>query len=197
MSVEVQQLSCDEKLIAAYIDGELESEHRTAVEIHLEACDDCQAELRAHQMFVCELDSVLTQAQLDVPLDFSRQVAARASSDMRGIRSASENKKAFAFCVVLAVAALGLLSETSRGTAFKTSREIVRTVFATIGVLGSAFYDMVASVTVISRVLSRKLIVESNSLGLLLFLFALAILLLSRMIVSYRRAIYHRTGATE
>lgn len=197
MSVEARQISCDEKLIAAYVDGELEFEHRSAVELHLEGCDDCQVELRAHQMFVCELDSVLTQEQVAVPVDFSRQVAARASSDMRGIRSASENKKALAFCVGLAVAALGLLSETSRVAAFKTTREVFRAVFATIGVLLTAFYDMVASVTVISRVLSRKLIVESNSLGLLLFLFALAILLLSRMIVSYHRAIYHRTSATE
>ena len=197
MSVEAQQISCDENLIAAYIDGELESEHRVAVEMHLEDCDDCQVSLRAHQMFVCELDSVLTQAHVDMPVDFSRQVAARASSDMRGIRSASENKKALLFCIVLAVTALGLLSETSRVAAFRTTREIVRTVFATIGVLWAALYDMAASVTVISRVLSRKLIVESNSLGLLLFLFALAILLLSRMIVSYHRTNYHRTSATE
>ena len=125
-------------------------------------------------------------------MDFSRRVAARATSDMRGIRSPSENKKALAFCVVLALAALGLLNETSRVAAFRATQEIIRTVFATVGVLWNAFYDMVASVTVISRVVSRKLIVESNWLGVLLVLFALAILLLSRMIVRY-----HRTSATE
>ena len=121
-----------------------------------------------------------------------RRVAARATSDLRGIRSASENKKALAFCVGLAVAALALLSDTSRIAAIRTTRGLIRTIVGTVGVLLSAFYDMVASVTVISRVLSRKVIVESNSLGLLLVLFALAILLLSRMIVRY-----HRAGATE
>ena len=192
MSVEAKQISCDEKVIAAYIDGELDSAHRILVERHFEDCDDCRGELQAHRLFVCELDSVLTHAEVAVPPDFSRVVAARATSDMRGIRSASENKKALLFCIVLAVTALGLLSDTSRVAALKTAREVARTLGSTISVLWTAFYDMVASVTVISRVVSRKLIVESNSLGLLLVLFALAIFLLSRMIVHY-----HRTGATE
>lgn len=192
MSVKAKQISCDEKVIAAYIDGELESAHRLLVERHLDDCDDCRGELQAHQLFVCELDSVLTHSDVAVPADFSRVVAARATSDMRGIRSASENKKALLFCLLLAVTALGLLSDTSRAAAFKAAREITRTLGSTLSVLWSVFYDMVASVTVISRVVSRKLIVESNSLGLLLVLFALAIFLLSRMIVSY-----HRTGATE
>ena len=192
MSAQSKQNSCDERVIAAYIDGELEPANRILVEQHLDGCDDCRGELQAHQLFVCELDSVLTHTDVAVPADFSRVVAARATSDMRGIRSASENKKALLFCLILAVTALGLLSETSRAAAFKTAREITRTLGSTLNVLWTAFYDMVASVTVISRVVSRKLIVESNSLGLLLVLFALAIFLLSRMIVSY-----HRTGATE
>ena len=193
MSVEVvQQISCDENLIAAYIDGELEAEQRLGVDLHLDDCDRCREELRVHRMFVCELDAVLTQSEVAMPTDFSRRVAARATSDLRGIRSASENKKALAFCVVLALAALALLSDTSRIAAIRTTRGLIRTIVSTVSVLLSAFYDMVASVTVISRVLSRKVIVESNSLGLLLVLFALAILLLSRMIVRY-----HRAGATE
>ena len=193
MSIEaVQPISCDEKLIAAYIDGELELERRLVVDSHLDECGHCREELRIHRMFVCELDSVLAQSDVAVPLEFSRQVAARAKSDLSGIRSASENKKALAFCVGLALAALALLSDGSRLTGFRAAREVIRTVIGTVTVLLSAIYDMVASVTVISRVVSRKLIVESNSLGVLLVLFALAILLLSRMIVRY-----HRTSATE
>jgi anti-sigma factor RsiW len=192
ISPQTKQISCDEKVIAAYVDGELDSEHRILVERHLDDCVDCRGELQAHQLFVCELDSVLTHTEVAVPANFSRLVAARAASDMRGIRSASENKKALLFCLLLAVTALGLLSDSSRAAAFITVREVTRTLGSTLSVLWTAFYDMVASVTVISRVVSRKLIVESNSLGLLLVLFALAIFLLSRMIVSY-----HRTGATE
>jgi anti-sigma factor RsiW len=192
MSAQLKQISCDENLIAAYVDGELEPANRISVELHLEGCTHCRAELRAHRLFVCELDSVLTQSEVTIPSDFSRMVAARATSDLRGIRSASENKKALAFCLILAVTALGLLSDASRVTALNALRQLARTVISIVSVLWTALYDMVASVIVISRVLSRKLVVESNSLGLLLVLFALAVLLLSRMIVSY-----HRTGATE
>ena len=192
MSAQLKQISCDENLIAAYVDGELDSATRISVELHLEDCLQCRAELRAHRLFVCELDSALTQPEVTIPSDFSRMVAARATSDLRGIRSASENKKAFAFCLILAVTALGLLSDASRVTAFNAIRQLARTVISIFSVLWSALYDMVASIVVISRVLGRKLVIESNSLGILLVLFALAILLLSRMIVSY-----HRTSATE
>ena len=192
MSVEAQQIGCDENLIAAYIDGELETAKRLVVDLHLDDCDHCREELRIHRMFVCELDSVLAQSEVAVPSDFSRHVAVRATSDLRGIRSASENKKALAFCILLALAAVALLSDASRMTAIRSARGFIRTIIGTVALLLSAIYDMVASVTVISRVLSRKVIVDSNSLGLLLGLFALAILLLSRMIVRY-----HRTSATE
>jgi Putative zinc-finger len=192
MSAELKQINCDANLIAAYVDGELEPANRIAVDMHLDDCMQCRADLRAHRLFVCELDSVLTQSDVTIPTDFSRTVAARATSDMRGIRSASENKKAVAFCLILAVTALGLLSDATRVAAFNGSRQFVRGVVSIVGVLWTALYDMVASILVISRVLSRKVVVESNSRGLLLVLFALAVLLLSRMIVRY-----HRTGATE
>ena len=192
MSAQLKQISCDDNMIAAYVDGELDPANRISVELHLEGCMECRAELRAHQLFLCELDSTLTQSEVTIPKDFSRKVAARATSDLRGIRSASENKKALAFCLILAVAALGLLSDASRTTALNGSRQLVRSVIAIVSMLLTTLFDMVASVVIISRVLSRKLVVESNSLGLLLVLFALAILLLSRMIVSY-----HRTSTNE
>jgi anti-sigma factor RsiW len=193
MAPAINEVICDARLIAAYIDGELEADARLSLEQHLEHCRNCKGELQAHRIFICELDSVLTQpAVVDVPQDFSRMVAARATSDMSGLRSASENKKALAFCVILAVSALALTNNASRVAAINTVRQIVGKVVSTLGVLGTAFYDLVASVAVIFRVLNRKLIVESSSLGFLLVLLALAIFLLSRMISRY-----HRLGATE
>lgn len=193
MSLAINEVNCDERLIAAYIDGELDSDTRSWLEEHLGHCRNCQDELQAHRLFICELDSVLTQpAVVDVPQDFSRLVAVRARSDMSGLRSSSENKKALAFCVILGVTALALTNHSSRIATITTARQTWGKVVGTLGVLWTAFYDLVASVLVIFRVLSRKLIVDSSSLGLLLVLLALAILLLSRMISRY-----HRTGATE
>jgi anti-sigma factor RsiW len=189
----INEVICDAALIAAYVDGELETDARLSLEQHLEHCRNCQGELQVHRIFICELDSVLAQpAVVDVPQDFSRMVAARATSDMSGLRSASENKKALAFCVILAVTALALTSNASRVAAITTVRQIVGKVVGALSVLGTVFYDLVASVAVIFRVLSRKLIVESSSFGLLLVLLALAVLLLSLMISRY-----HRMGATE
>src|SRR5918996_1251951 len=100
----INEFICDATLITAYVDGELDSDARLSLEEHLEGCRNCQEELQAHRIFICELDSVLTQpAVVDVPHDFSRMVAARAASDMSGLRSASENKKALVFCLILAV----------------------------------------------------------------------------------------------
>ncbi len=56
----------------------------------------------------------------------------------------------------------------------------------------AAFYDTVAGLVVIVRVLSRKIIVESGSAGGLIVVLAVAVLILSRLISGY-----HRTGATE
>jgi hypothetical protein len=65
-------------------------------------------------------------------------------------------------------------------------------VFGAAGFLWTAFYDAAVSVTVISRVVSRKVFFESGNFGVLLVLLALAVLLLSRLISNY-----HRTGAIE
>jgi len=65
-------------------------------------------------------------------------------------------------------------------------------VFGAAGFLWTAFYDAAASVTVISRVVSRKVFFESGNFGVLLVLLALAVLLLSRLISNY-----HRAGAIE
>ena len=184
---------CETDLIASYVDGELEDKIRAHLEQHLERCGQCRVELRAHQLFMCELDSALTQPMdLAVPADFSRVVAARASSDMSGVRSASEHRKALAFSVILAVVAFVLLGVTASEAAFNVARRLSATLWAVIGFFWTTFYDAVASLTVISRVLSRKFIVESGSAGLLVFLLGLAIFVLTRLIFNY-----HRTGATE
>ena len=191
--VTTEERLCETDLIASYVDGELEDKTRARLEQHLESCGQCRIELRAHQLFMCELDSALTQPMdVAMPPDFSRVVAARASSDMSGVRSASEHRKALAFCVILAFVAFVLLGATTSEAAFNVARRLAATFWAVIGFFWTTFYDAVASLTVISRVLSRKFIVESGSAGLLVFLLGLAIFVLTRLIFNY-----HRTGATE
>ena len=188
-----QEKICERNLIAAYVDGELEADVTALFEDHVESCAPCRTELRAHRLFVCELDAALTETgEIPVPLEFSKMVAARASSDMSGVRTRSENRKALGICLILALGGFALLGATARDAIFMIVEKFVSTFFGVAGFISTAVYDTVAGLAVIFRVLSRKIIVESGSLGPGLVLLAVAILILSRLIHNY-----HRTSATE
>ena len=193
MSATAQEKICERDLIAAYVDGELDENLTMLFEDHLESCASCRAELRAHRLFVCELDAALTDSgAIPVPAEFSRMVAARASTDMRGVRTRSEHRKALGISIILALGAFALLGATARDSVFRVAGKFVATCFSVASFVSTAVYEAIAGLAVIFRVLSRKIIVESGSLGPVLVLLAVAILVLSRLISHY-----HRTGATE
>ncbi len=189
----VQQKICQKNLIAAYVDGELSDVATAIFEQHLEDCVECRAELRAHRVFVCELDAALTnKLDLPVPEDFSKVIAVRASSDMRGVRSSSEHRKAIVICVVLALTGFGLLSAAARESVLVVLGRFVRGVIGLGGFVLNSVYDGVAGFVVISRMMGRKFVSESVSFGVVLIVLAVAVFVLSRLISDY-----HRTGATE
>lgn len=188
-----QEKICERNLIAAYVDGELEADVTELFEDHLESCAPCRSELRAHRLFVCELDAALTDSgEIPVPAEFSRMVAARASSDMRGVRTRSEHRKALGICLILALGGFALLGGTARDAIFLIAGKFLSTCVSVAGFVWTMIYDVVAGLAVIFRVLGRKIIVESGSLGPVLVLLALAIVVLSRLISNY-----HRPSATE
>src|SRR5262245_4572718 len=180
---------CEKNLITAYVDGELHEAARTHLEEHLTGCQDCRMELQVHRQFMCELDALLTNdVQVVVPVDFSRVVAARAVSDMSGVRTRAENRKELAFSFILAITGFALLGSTTRETLVSLARLSVGKILSLIELVSRAIYDLAASVTVISRVLSRKLIVDTANLVGLLVVLVFAVFLLSRLISGYHRA---------
>ncbi|HET6976997.1 MAG TPA: zf-HC2 domain-containing protein [Pyrinomonadaceae bacterium] len=191
--VKDQEKICERNLFSAYVDGELDAGLTLLFEDHLEECVECRAELRAHRLFVCELDAAMAEnIEMPVPQDFSRMVAARAASDMRGVRTRSEHRKALTICAVLALVGFALLGAAARESVFMIAERFVGTVFSLVSFVAGTAYDTVAGFAVVFRVVSRKVIIDSGSLGPLVGLFALAILILSRLISNY-----HRTSATE
>ena len=188
----VQEKFCESNLIAAYVDGELDEDLAQRFEEHLQACEPCRVELRLHRLFICELDATLTDAEMPMPRDFSRIIATRATSDMRGVRTRAENRKALGICMILALIGFALLGATARETIFLVAGRFVATVIGLVGFAATAVYETVAGLAVISRVLSRKIIVESGSLGPMIVVLAVAIVLLTRLLSKY-----HRTSATE
>ncbi len=195
MSTATEEKICERNLIGAYVDGELDADLTVLLEDHLESCADCRFELRAHRLFVCELDAALTGSgddEVPVPRDFSRIIATRATTDMRGVRTRSENRKAFTICVILALGGFALLGATALNSVFLIAQKFVATVFGLAGLVGTAVYDIAAGLVVIFRVVSRKYIIETGSLWPMLVLLAFGVLILSRLISHY-----HRSGATE
>ncbi|HVF22409.1 MAG TPA: zf-HC2 domain-containing protein [Pyrinomonadaceae bacterium] len=189
----VEQKICQKNLIAAYVDGELSDVANAIFEQHVEDCPECRAELRAHRVFVCELDAALAgKVEIPVPDDFSKVIAVRARSDMRGVRSPSEHRKAFAICVVLALTGFGLLGATAREDVLALAGRFITAVISIGSFVSQLVYDAVAGLVVISRVLGRKIVLGSGSFGLLLIVLAVAVFVLSRLLSDY-----HRTGATE
>ncbi len=84
----------------------------------------CSAELNAQRLFMCELDATLTLApDLPVPSNFAQIVAARAESDMSGVRDGREHKRAFRFCLILALASFALLGAAASKAVFFSGRD--------------------------------------------------------------------------
>ena len=190
----VEQKICQKNLIAAYVDGELGEVANATFEQHVDECAECRAELRAHRLLVCELDAAFAaKVEIPVPTDFSKMIATRASSDMRGVRSASEYRKAFAICVVLAITGFALLGTLAREAVLALTGSFVNTVIGIAGLISSVVYDAVAGLVVITRVLGHKIVVGNGSLAILLVVLGVAVFVLSRLISDY----HHRTGATE
>jgi anti-sigma factor RsiW len=193
MSITTVEKICDRNLVGAYVDGELDAGLTQLFEDHLESCADCRFELRAHRLFVCELDAALTDSgEIPMPRDFSRIIAMRATTDMRGVRTRSENRKALTICIVLALGGFALVGATAVNGVFRIAGKFVATVFGVASFVATAVYDITAGVVVIFRVVSRKYIIETGSLWPMLGLLAFGVLILSRLISHY-----HRSGATE
>jgi hypothetical protein len=174
--------------IAAYLDGELDTSAGALFEQHLVECRMCHDELNAQRLFIRELDVALTLApDLPVPSNFAQIVAARAESDMSGMRDGREHKRAFRFCLILALASFALLGVAASKAVFFSGRTIANQIFGILGVLWTTLYDAAVGLTVISRVISGGLIPESPFAGLAALLLALAVVLLSLLISSYHR----------
>jgi predicted anti-sigma-YlaC factor YlaD len=189
MSTHLSKPPCRIEMIAAYIDGELSEDACSQLEEHIKECASCGSELSRQRQLLCTLDSAFGRgSDLFLPTDFARTIAARAESDMSGMRERAEHKRAFGLSVLLAVAAFTLLGVASRDLVFSLARTIVGHVSGVLDLVWTTIYDAIAGVAVISRVLSKGFIPESHLTGFIEFLLlAVAVALLSRLIARYHR----------
>ena len=181
--------SCQSDHIAAYLDGELDDVVCVLLEDHLKQCAACSAELSEQRLLLCTLDSTFSRgSSLPLPNDFARVVAARAESDMSGVRDRREHRLALRLCVGLAVAAFALLGFAASKVVLGFARRMVDLVAGVFDLGWTTAYDAVAGLTIVSRMLSRGLMPASLLAGFIAFLLVgLALLLLSRLITNYHR----------
>lgn len=184
----MQQHECQREQTAAYLDGDYDVLSGALFEEHLHGCPVCRAGLNAQRLFICELDSALAQTpNLPLPQNFAQIVAARAESDMRGVREGIEYRRALRFCLILALAAFALLGVAASKALYFSGWEVVNKALGAFGLLWSTLRDAAVGLTVISRVVSDGLIPESPFAGLAALLLALGVVLLSLLISSYHQ----------
>lgn len=175
--------------VAAYLDGQLDIAALDQFEAHVEACRPCRAELNAQRQFLCELDSVLsTPKELSIPKDFARIVSARAESDMRGVRSGGERRRALLVCLTLGFAAFVLLGATAGNSLLGSAALLANKVLGVLSLLWTTFHDAVIGMTIVSRVFVRVFLPESPLTNLAaLVVLVLAVASLSHLIIRYHR----------
>ena len=175
--------------VAAYLDGQLDIAAMDQFEAHVAGCQLCRVELNAQRQFLCELDSILsTPKELSIPEDFARIVSARAESDMRGVRTGGERRRALLFCLALGLAAFVLLGATAGASLLIGAALLTNKVLGVMSLLWTTLYDAAIGMTIVSRVIVKMFLPESplTSLAALLVL-VLAVASLSHLIISYHR----------
>jgi len=180
---------CPSDQIAAFVDDELAPAQRLVFEEHVRSCDSCTAEVRAHRMFMRELDTALAhRLELEVPPDFAKVVAVHAENDMRGVRDAAEHRRALRYCIILGLLTFALLGVASSRAVLGMVQAFFKATFGIVSLFGKTVYDAMAGFSVLARVFRRGLVGDAGVADLVaLLLFALAVGLLTLLISRYHR----------
>jgi anti-sigma factor RsiW len=172
--------------ISAYLDGELDGSDRETFERHILVCNSCADELKGQKSFLCELDFALgSEPAPELPENFAAVVAVNAQSDMHGVRSSAERRRAILFIIGLIFTALA----ATGGTAWQIVVAFLRPVASVTGLAFRTLYDVAAGTAIISRSIGGHVLLDSSVLGFFgLALFIASLALLPRMISRYHRA---------
>lgn len=191
--MEISKYTCQDEHISAnvsaYLDGQLDIAAVDQFEAHVKGCQPCRAELNSQRQFLCELDSILsTPKELSIPKDFARIVSARAESDMRGVRTGGERRRALLVCLALGFASFVLLGATAGTSLLVSAALLTNKVLGVLSLLWTTLHDAVVGLTIVSRVVVRMFLPESPLTNLAaLVVLVLAVASLSHLIISYHR----------
>lgn len=187
--------TCDEcKLVAAYLDGELDEPIITAFESHVKDCAICAGELAMQRRLLCALDIAVngSEKEFALPRNFAKIITTRAQADMRGLRSSVERCRALFLCGALAFIALILMKAFAGGATLEViSTSLlagVRVAWSIARMISHFIVEAFTGIAVVLRALGSYLFVSSNMRGaLMLMLFAFAFVALFKLLERYHR----------
>ena len=179
---------CPREEIAAYIDGEIAPRRELELELHFAVCSVCVAELNLQKKLLCALDSaLLTEREVELPKDFTKVIVTKAESNVSGLRRPQERRNALFICAALFLPLLvGFGAETE--TVFATFRQFSEQILAVGGLVFHLVYDIAVGAIVILRSLSNQFVFNSVSAGLLIILFIISLITVSRLVIRFNRA---------
>lgn len=159
---------CSREKIISYLDAELSPQEEIVLEKHIAECRNCLSELNLQKQMLFALDSAFGEKTgIELPKDFAKVVATRAETDVKGLRSKSEQFRALFFCSILLLIVVAGLGVT---TAFSGIGKFGEQLFVVITFLGHLFYDLMVGVTVILRSFGKQPVFNS---AIILFLAAI------------------------
>ncbi|HEY1402527.1 MAG TPA: zf-HC2 domain-containing protein [Pyrinomonadaceae bacterium] len=177
--------------VAAYLDGELDAAASARFEQHTKICEPCATALSEQRRLLCVLDVALGDAQwqIQLPANFTEVVKARAQSDMSSVRHRSERKRAVVVCLGLVALSFALLGWQAWEELFAPLRAVAGVAATMFDMAANAAGEAASGVALTLRVLGGQMLEEpgAGSVGTYI-IFAVAVALLFRLIVSYHRA---------
>lgn len=190
MNDSASEIRCAVQDVAAYLDGELDTDALTRFEEHLKSCADCAAQLRAQKQLLCTLNVAFSDSRsFTLPRNFTKVVTKRAESDLSGMRRKPERRRALKLCAILALVSFALIGTAARAIVFDPVRSFLRATASVLDLCWSAVSETVQSVAVIVRMLSRAVFLSQTGLvSFLVFVLVLSISFLLLLIARYHRA---------
>lgn len=193
MNLQTEQIKnsyCPHEEIVAYIDGELSLREELDLDLHLSNCKICTDELNSQKKVSTILEILLEDKAEDIklPENFTKIITARAESNVSGLRHPKERLSAVFISAVLilpVVIGLGTKFETLRFAAQKFTHQFLTVV----GFIWHTLLDTALVFAVILRSLIQHFVYSSAlTLFLILTVFAMTALILSKMILRFERS---------
>ncbi|HEX7313230.1 MAG TPA: zf-HC2 domain-containing protein [Pyrinomonadaceae bacterium] len=179
-------------LTAAYLDGELDTTASEEFHEHARACPDCSAALLEQRRLLCLLDSAFDRTfekKLELPDGFTRELRARAQNDLRGVRDASERRRALKICAALGAAAFALLGFAALDVVVRPALGALGAASGVLGVAGRASAETGTGAGVVLRAVAGRIVAGAEPAAVFwVLLLAAGVLLLLRLVSGYHRA---------